>query len=198
MRILFSVLHTMACTQAFVVFSFLNQKNTKTSPGDELRSFTLDLTGSRIVENVCKGTHGTGVIFRLDPKQQTMTVVEKDDDPNREAKVKSCLTTDAESSQCNYCGTDLCQWAVSIPCHTRAGTSRWDTTLEIDVALDQGNVTLCNVMCLDLGYFDEEKEGGGNGITYEVTGMIVGGMLVLLGLVPLIGVAIFVLLMKRR
>ncbi|CAL1540492.1 unnamed protein product [Lymnaea stagnalis] len=170
-------------------WEFHNVNLRDAEPKDEVMSFSPDMEGIRILdESMCRSTT-TQVRFRLMPLKKEMRIVEKDKQEDFLKSPQPCNYT-SHQSKCGVCWQSVCQSNISLPCKSLLGVSRWESTLELDVLIDQGVVVDCSVMCADIGFFEDDSYSGGNGITMVGIGFAIAIVLAI-GLFLMLGVIIY-------
>uniref|UniRef100_A0A2C9M5I4 Uncharacterized protein n=1 Tax=Biomphalaria glabrata TaxID=6526 RepID=A0A2C9M5I4_BIOGL len=151
----------------FLLLLFLNVMSVESTPSwgfnnirkswhisdSDLKRFTLDPVSSRIVTNLCDGRVASTVMFRVEPPTNLMESFDRDREHDDLTEAKSCLVVNETSSQfCDICTSNYCQWDISLPCRFKPQQSRWSTTLELYVTIENGLLSECSTICLDIGY----------------------------------------------
>ncbi|KAK0059402.1 hypothetical protein Bpfe_011171, partial [Biomphalaria pfeifferi] len=161
----------------------------ETDPSVEVKTFYPDMPAIRILdEAMCATKQTTRVKLRVFPLEDVVSVVENDMDESTIRTLKSCLyPTTTNSSRCGVCWQDKCNSNISLPCKSFLGVSRWDSSLLVDITIDQGAIVNCLVMCREVGYYSDDVYKGGNGISMAGIGIIIAVVLVL-GLIFMLSV----------
>ncbi|XP_059160185.1 uncharacterized protein LOC131943866 [Physella acuta] len=183
---------TLATVSGNPTWYFSSPPATRHDKEPDVRSYSLDYAGFNAIGNALRyESAGYKMKFRVAPPRDALYFSE-DSLPANDKRVKSCLPkTGINQLKCNNY-TDpasTCTVYVDLPCKAKPGHSRWEANLLMDVTIVKEKMLTvrdCTVMCLDIGYFDDDVYQGGNGISYGGTGWIVaffvlGALVVLLG-----------------
>ncbi|KAH9524329.1 hypothetical protein Btru_054171 [Bulinus truncatus] len=134
-------------------FGFNNLRETWHTSDSELIKYTMDSTSGKVVSNLCEGRIASKLMFRIEPPTDVMEVFDREENDNLDNIAKSCLVDNETSpAVCDICSSEYCQWDISIPCRFKPHHSRWSAALELYVDIEDGQMTQCLVICLDIGY----------------------------------------------
>ncbi|XP_059161554.1 uncharacterized protein LOC131944732 [Physella acuta] len=182
---------TLAAVSGDPTWTFTSPPATKHDTEPEVRSYKLDNPGYNAIITALRYEYYK-IKVRLLPPKRKLNYTEDTLQPFK--WIMPCVPKpDQNELTCvNYTDQNTtCNLFIDLPCKAKPGRSRWEANLLTDITVKKEtnlNDTLftiddCQVVCLDIGYFYEDVYSGGNGISYELTGIIAAGVVIVASLV---------------
>ncbi|XP_059164336.1 uncharacterized protein LOC131947178 [Physella acuta] len=171
---------TLATVSGGPSWNFTSPPATKHDTKQEKLNYTLDNDGFNAIINALNNDI-TLTKFRLIPPKMTLTY--SDALIPYHSWIKPCAPKPGQNLLDCSSYTDpyaTCFLFVDLPCKAKPGHSRWEANMLMDITVKKEThsnnsiftIDDCRVFCLDIGYYDEDMYNGGNGISYEITGII--------------------------